>query len=175
MADYFFDESRVNTLMNAKDADPAALGEAIDEIYRKYGEIKPERLIEEAKDALHPAHSHFEWDDAKAAHGFRLEQARRIIRIVATTDPRSQRMVPAFVSLRSEGGTSYHPMIDVIRSDDLTDRLLKQAEADLQSFEFRYRRFEEFVSDVRSVREKIADRRGRRGKKDKTAEERPPA
>lgn len=45
------------------------------------GVLRPDAVVEDARDPASPLHSHFQWDDSKAAHAFRLEQARRLIRI----------------------------------------------------------------------------------------------
>jgi hypothetical protein len=44
------------------------------------GTITPEALVDAARDKESPLHEYFEWDDATAAHQYRLEQARRMIR-----------------------------------------------------------------------------------------------
>lgn len=55
----------------------------LDGIARKHGDVlKPEDIVLEATDPMHPLHDRFEWDDAKAAHEHRIEQARALIRSV---------------------------------------------------------------------------------------------
>lgn len=46
------------------------------------GCITPDIVLDAAKDPGSPLHDHFEWDDAKAGHSWRLEQARQLIRAV---------------------------------------------------------------------------------------------
>ena len=43
------------------------------------GKLDPETVVDVARDPDHPLHSHFEWDDSKAAHQYRLGQARALI------------------------------------------------------------------------------------------------
>lgn len=175
MAKYFIDEDFV-PIKNAKDIDPQALGEAFEDIIRDRGELKPEALVEEARDPAHPAHRHFDWDDEEAAGKWRLQQARQIIRIVSVREAGSGQVAPAFVSIRTDGGVSYRAMSDVIESADLTDRLLKQAESDLEAFEVRYRRFKDYVGEVRKIRERISARRtSARSARKGTEETRPAA
>jgi hypothetical protein len=51
------------------------------QIYKKAGKVlRPEDIIEDARDPKSPLHDSFEWDDSKAAHAYRMEQARRLIR-----------------------------------------------------------------------------------------------
>lgn len=49
---------------------------------RNAGRLTPDDVIEDAKDPKSPLHGYFEWNDAKAAHAHRLEQARALIRSV---------------------------------------------------------------------------------------------
>ena len=46
---------------------------------RHGGVYRAARFVEEASVKSHPAHSWFEWDDTKASHAFRLQQARHFV------------------------------------------------------------------------------------------------
>lgn len=46
------------------------------------GKLTPEQVVEAARDRKSVLHALFEWDDAKAASAWRLEQARGLIRSV---------------------------------------------------------------------------------------------
>lgn len=46
------------------------------------GRLSPEIVVKAAENPESPLHQYFEWDDAKAARIHRLEQARRLIRVV---------------------------------------------------------------------------------------------
>lgn len=41
--------------------------------------VTPERLLQEASVPTNPLHRYFEWDDSRAAHKWRLEQARQML------------------------------------------------------------------------------------------------
>lgn len=66
--------------------------DALAEIERACGRsLRPEDVVNAARDKKHPLHSRFDWDDNAAAHKWRLQQARQIInsvRIVTHTDSR---------------------------------------------------------------------------------------
>ncbi len=51
----------------------------LDELEAK-DKLEPELMVVEATNPDHPAHGHFEWDDAVAAHSHRIEQARTLVR-----------------------------------------------------------------------------------------------
>lgn len=54
---------------------------AIDQLDQKR-QLTPNKVVEIAKDPESPLHGHFCWDDNEAAHQYRLEQARSLIRVV---------------------------------------------------------------------------------------------
>lgn len=63
------------------------------------GLLTPDNVIDAAQNAASPLHNWFEWDDDAAAHMYRVEQARHLIRSVrvdVTTSHHTVR-VPAFV------------------------------------------------------------------------------
>lgn len=66
-------------------------------IYDRHGRLTPELVVDEARVATHPLHTHFEWSDAEAAEMYRLGQAsaliRRVnvVRIVGDAEPRRVR------------------------------------------------------------------------------------
>lgn len=56
------------------------------------GRLTADRVVSAASDPGSPLHDHFEWDDEKAGHAYRLEQARRLIRsvqVVVTIEDRA--------------------------------------------------------------------------------------
>jgi hypothetical protein len=60
---------------------------AIAALENEHGRVTAEALVQAASNPRHPLHHEFLWDDSKAAHKYRLEQARVIIasvRIVIT-------------------------------------------------------------------------------------------
>ena len=45
----------------------------------KNGEVTAEKVVETARNPKHVLHDYFEWDDRKAAHSFRVDQARTLL------------------------------------------------------------------------------------------------
>jgi hypothetical protein len=63
-------------MMNAR-----ALRELLERHANEHGgTLSAELLVQLASHAAHPLHDRFEWDDKRAGHLFRVEQARQIIR-----------------------------------------------------------------------------------------------
>ena len=116
-------------------------------------------VVEDARDPKSVLHSHFEWDDRKAAELHRTDQARaliRSIRIIDEDDDDQSR--PAFLSIRADDGIGYRSYQDVLSSADLRGRLLQQAERDLDSWTQRYRELREIVELVEPARRELRRR-----------------
>ncbi len=62
-----------------KEAKTAIREAALDAILKKHGSLSSEIVVKEARKFGHPLHNEFEWDDKKAGHKYRLEQALSII------------------------------------------------------------------------------------------------
>jgi EAL domain-containing protein (putative c-di-GMP-specific phosphodiesterase class I) len=84
------------------------------------GLLTPEAVVKEAADPASPLHRYFEWDNRKAAHQFRIEQARRLIRSVeidvSVSASRSVVVAPRYVSAPTRSG--YLSISDLSRDPD---------------------------------------------------------
>lgn len=75
-------------------------GKIVEQVRADVGEDNlPHRLVEEARPETHPLHRLFQWDDDKAAHAFRVNQARRVISSLRVQFAPHERPVPAFFSI----------------------------------------------------------------------------
>ena len=63
-------------------ADVLAVYGELETIRERDGNITPEAVLEQACDEHNPMHCEFTWDDSEAAHAYRLDQARSLIRSV---------------------------------------------------------------------------------------------
>lgn len=69
---------------------------AIKALEDRAGRVTAEDLVAAARDRKHPLHGDFEWDDHKAAHQYRLNQARQLIssvRVVMTVETKQMAIV----------------------------------------------------------------------------------
>lgn len=161
MIRYVFKEGPL-PLKNGKDADPQAIGEALAAITEAHGgHLKDEDVHEAARDASHPMHKHLEWDDAVAGKAYRLEQIRRIVRLIRIEDSEADYAEPprAFLSVADKGGVSYRSLKEVVSSAHLQRLVLDQAERDLFAFERRYKEFTDICDIVEQARVKVIDKR----------------
>jgi len=68
------------------------------------GPLTASRFVAEVADQGHPLHDRLEWDDTKAGHEFRLQQARRLIVTVRIVVSEGAEAVPLFVHVPQSGG-----------------------------------------------------------------------
>ena len=106
----------------------------LEQIRQKHGGLlKPEDVVAFARNKRTALHSEFEWDDAKASAEFRLEQARRVIRVSVTVLPSphsDQEPVRAYVSVasdRAQPGGGYRALADVMSDDEMRAELVNEA------------------------------------------------
>ena len=60
--------------------DAQIYGEHIDNLTQKTGYVTPLVILKDAKDKKSPLHVFFDWDDTEAAHKWRIEQAKYLLR-----------------------------------------------------------------------------------------------
>lgn len=104
-------------------ADPQAIGEELESI----GTLRPEDIVEYAENDRTELHKCFTWDDAKAAHHFRLEEARSIVQCIVTMEeaPDSEPIeYRAFESVIVEGERQYVPTKIVLNDENLRSQVL---------------------------------------------------
>lgn len=160
MIKYAFRDDPV-AILNAKKADPQKIGQALATIATAAaGRLTPSAVVEAARNARSPLHRHFEWNDAKAAQSYRLDQAREIIRVIRVEED-GEEPTRAFLSVKDGAGVSYRAAAEVAASVELQLAVLKQAEKDLDAFQRRYAELKDVCGDVTSAREKVRARRER--------------
>ena len=102
------------------------------------GVLHPEAVVGFARNPKTALHSAFEWNNTKAAEQYRIEQARRLIRVMVEVVPGDSKetTVNAFVALRSEryeeAGYRYMPELmktEAGREDVLATALWELAAA----------------------------------------------
>jgi hypothetical protein len=134
------------------------VGERIEAIRETLGgELTPTDVVADATDTTSPLHPLFEWDNAKAAENYRIDQARDIIGSVmvvyaedvtgAPTEP-----VRAFASVPSAAGTPvYTGTLDALRSERNGPLVLAQAKRELDGWRRRYRSYQALAKAVQAV------------------------
>lgn len=132
------------------------------------GILRPQSVVEFATNPECELHKHFEWDDSKAAHEHRLEQARSLIRCAVTRVSDSAAPIRMYVSLVEDrdAGDSYRMISDVMADEDSRASLLAQALRDADSWRVRYQRLVELspvFEAISSVRTSKKNKRRKAG------------
>lgn len=131
--------SAVEIIDDGGDVDAAV---ELSDLYQRDGKLTAESVLAHAADPDSVLHARIEWDDTIAAHEYRLEQCRAIIRSVRIID--HDRPVRAFVFLKSAG--SYTPIDHVLRDEDWRAEIIEQFLADAERFKQRWANHK-FVAD----------------------------
>ena len=92
----------------------------ISRIYQENNGITPSLLVEKAKSPDSILHHLFEWDDQKAGHAYRLDQARQIITSVKINIINETKMISAVSYVRDPrvpGDQQGYVSIETLRTD----------------------------------------------------------
>jgi len=120
--------------------------------------LTAEIVIEDATAKSSPLHPCFEWNNKKAAHSYRLEQARHIIKNVTIVREEGEEklQIKNFVSIRTDedgqlthskmgkGRSFYVTISDVMSNHDLKEYTFEQAYRELMSFRSKYDNLRQF-------------------------------
>ena len=123
-------------------------------VYEEIGEdaVTPEEVVKKAQKKNSELHKLFEWDDTVAAHKYRLEQARLVIRMLVVV-PKAEEDTPirAF-SLTTESCT-YQPTRFFLQQPDEYQALLERAKAELIAFKKKYKALTELEEIFEAIDE----------------------
>ena len=122
------------------------------------GILTAENVVLAASDPQSPLHPKFTWDDTKAAHAYRLWQARQLISVTVEyigRDDEQAEPTRVFVSLttdrKSEGGR-YRQTAAVMRQKSLRAQLLADAMQEMERFQVKYARLKELAEVFEAMR-----------------------
>ena len=132
--------------------------EAIQKRHR--GLLRPEDVVEFATDPDTALHAQFTWDDDEAAGKWRVHQARNVIRVHVQVIENDSQPVKVWVSLTEDRrqGNGYRSMTDVMSDDSRRERLLEQAEKEMNVFVSKYSNLKELASVIAAMK-KVRKRR----------------
>jgi len=123
-------------------------GEELERIRVKYnGRLISANVVTEAKDPQSPLHKVFEWDNAKAAHLWRLNQAGDVIRniVVVNVGPDGEKKtIRAFVNVTQDEDRHYTSITHAMSDKALRKQVIAQAWDELTSWKERYKELVEF-------------------------------
>jgi hypothetical protein len=123
-----------------------AVGESLESIKGEYGTLNPENVVKAASDENHVMHPLFEWDDSLAAHQYRINQARSVVRAICVKVVENLPPIRAYVSvtpvvtgvpgqnLRRE----YQQTHVALSNPDSREQIVSQAKRDLDTYHNKY-------------------------------------
>ena len=117
-------------------------------ISKAEGLLRAQSVVEHARASTSALHRHFTWDDTQAAHEYRLEEARRLIRCAVALLPSVDVEYRAFVSLMSDRvrpGGGYRVTTNVLTDDARREELLLQALQQFERLRLRYKELTELT------------------------------
>jgi len=113
--------------------DAALVAAELERIRVDHGALQSATIVAEAKAEGSPLHPYFDWDDAIAAHQYRLDTARRLVRSIEVVEgdrsPRSFYVHYAGPESPSEGG--YEPLSIIKVQPDRYLSAIAEAQRDL--------------------------------------------
>lgn len=119
------------------------------------GVLRPEDVVDFARDSSTALHSQFEWNEGEAARQYRLEQARRVIRVHVNVELADVAPIRAYVSLSTDrkNGGGYRTTTSVMSDSQLYEQMLRDALGELVSMQRKYARLKELGKVFRAVDE----------------------
>lgn len=112
--------------------------------------ITPKELVKEARNKKNPCHTHFTWDNTKAAELYRLDQARYLLRSILVIEVERENVTyrPVFVCNRYGGQETapYKDFVEVMKNPDERALLLACAMAEFEAFRKKYGRLVELAA-----------------------------
>lgn len=133
---------------------------------RHHGLLRVEHVIEEARDRGSPLHEQFTWDNKKAAHEYRLWQARELIGQYWVVEAVSNEPIRMLLSLTNDrmGRTGYRFSADVLADPARRNEWLAMALADLQGWRRTYGALTELRPVFTAIARVIAKYEGTKAK-----------
>lgn len=108
-------------------------------------EVKPEQIVNRARDEKSELHKCFEWDDSAAAEKYRLIQGRQIVQhlIVVQKEveqPEQKEPIQFRVMMKNETGkdSGYKQTRIMVKDEDEYKKMLDMAWSELRAFKRKY-------------------------------------
>lgn len=102
-------------------------------------DVKPEQIVDKARDIDTELHKCFEWDDAVAGEKYRVIQAREIVRLLVVEEEEPPTDRPEIRTLhKTDDKSGYKPIEIIVQKKDEYALLLERAWAELRAFKAKY-------------------------------------
>ncbi len=133
------------------------VGEHFEKLEREQGSITPKIVLDSARSETSVIHGCFEWDNDVAAEKYRETQAGTLIRNLTVKlikeDEICSEPVRAFVNVQSSDGSQYISLPNILKDNELTQRMLEQAKSELDAFAKKYSSLKELSGVFNAIAE----------------------
>jgi hypothetical protein len=150
-----FNEAMLNYYTKHRGLDAQQCGEALSKI--GHGNVvaaTPEEIVVAATPRKSPLHNGFDWNQAEAAHNWRLAQARHLVAAIITVVPDREgndHETRAFMSVRGKEGFQYHRIDRIMGDADLRVQVVRDALDDWRIFQRRYMSLKDVLGDLGQI------------------------
>lgn len=124
-------------------ADPEKVGKELESIL----EVTPEKVLAKAKNKNSAMHQCFTWEDTEAAHKWRLEEARHIVKALVILEPvdngpQAVIQVRAFEHITLDDRPVYMPIDKVLENDDWREQVFYAIRSGIEQLQRKAKAFE---------------------------------
>lgn len=136
-------------------------GKELQRLAHVHGNLKKEKIVEEARKENSPLHDYFEWDKEKAAYNYLIYQVRRLcssIYVEITVDGKPVETRYMVTVEQEEGGLIFAPIQKVMETPFMREDYLLRALEELDTFKSKY----EHLLELKGLWEMIDEIKERR-------------
>ena len=129
------------------------VAEHIKKLEKKHGEVTREIFLDSARSEKSAMHCLFEWDDAKAAEKYRLQQAQVIIcsiQVTVHSEDKPPIITRAFVHDR-EVSSGYLNIERAMSEEDKRERIIEDARKEALWFKSKYEHLLELAEVIEAI------------------------
>jgi len=136
-----------------------SIGTELTKLKNEAGVINPAKVVEWARTHKKSAlHANLEWDDEIAGERYRVWQVRTLISVHIVDAEGARRFVSLSIDRKHDGSNGYRSLEDVVARPDLREVMLRDALADLERIQERYKK----LTELEPVWQRAAEVRERR-------------
>ena len=131
-------------------------GEVLSTIEQEEGALTPKSIVERSREKSAALHNCFEWNNKKAAEGFRVQQARELIRHLIVVTEQEERETRAFINYQGDNEEGERESVFVNIYSALNDEeqrgyILRTALREAEAFRRKYENLSELAGVIREI------------------------
>lgn len=140
-------------------ADAADVYNELEALRAQTGALKPEDIVDMARASTSAAHGAFTWDDTKAAHKCRLDEARHLVRSITVVRSEAKEQGPqkAYVNVVTAKKPDapakhvYTSVEDALSDAAMRQQILDRAHSEMEAFKRKYQVLTELANVIQAI------------------------